>query len=99
MLDTLTSTLEPVIEAFEGLDLAKPAEATAAIEARVPYDGPVVASIRAAAEAAFEAGLLTPKENGDLKFGRVAKDVGGYSVDAVCMHLSLIHISEPTRPY
>ncbi len=86
MLDQLTDELAPIIAQFEGIDLTDGKAAAAAIEERVPYGGPAVAKIRELAEAAYEAGTLTPKENGPLQFGRVAKDCGGYSIDAVCMN-------------
>lgn len=86
MTELLLSRLAPAVEAFDGIDLTDGKAAAAAIEQRLPYAGDAVAAIREAAEAAFEAGTLTPHENGPLSYGRVAKDLGGYSVDAVCMN-------------
>ncbi|MCA8967834.1 MAG: DUF4863 family protein, partial [Planctomycetes bacterium] len=57
----------------------------AAIEATLPFGGDLVASIRASATAAAEAGWLLPKENGAIRFGRITKDLEGFSVDAVFM--------------
>lgn len=86
MLDTLTKELEPVVAAFDGIDLHDAKAAAAAIETRIPAAGPVVARIRELAESGYEDGWLTPHENGSVRYGRVAKDLGGYSVDAVCMN-------------
>lgn len=86
MLEQLTQELEPVVAAFDGIDLSDPQAAAAAIEERIPYGGDKVAKIRALAESGYEDGWLTPHENGPLRYGRVAKDLDGYSVDAVCMN-------------
>jgi len=82
---TLTETLRPLARKLQGIDLSDPAAAEAAVAAAAPFDGDLVASIRAAAAAGAEAGWLTPKEAGGIRFGRVAKDVEGFSVDAVRM--------------
>ncbi|MCA8941730.1 MAG: DUF4863 family protein [Planctomycetes bacterium] len=85
MLETLTRELAPLVEAFDGVDLSDGKAAAAAIEARIPYASATVTRIRDLANEGYEAGWLTPNENGPLRFGRVAKDLDGYSVDAVCM--------------
>jgi hypothetical protein len=85
MLEDLVKKLEPVVAAFEGIDLTDGARAAADIEERVPYTGETVGTIRELAESGYEAGWLAPHENGPLRYGRVAKNLGGYSVDAVCM--------------
>lgn len=86
MLETLTKELEPVVAAFEGIDLSDGKAAAAAIEAKLPFVGDTVAKIKQLAFDGYEAGWLTPNENGPVRFGRVAKSLGGYSVDAVCMN-------------
>lgn len=85
-LQPLLEAMRPVVPVLDAADLSDTAATTAALDAAFPYDGPAVAAIRAAAEAAYDAGALTPRKNGDLEFGRVAKDLDGYSIDAVCMH-------------
>ena len=76
----------PLAEALKGCpDLADTAAALAWLDANVPFDGPLCAGIRAAAEAGAEAGWLLPKEAGSIRFGRVAKDCCGFSIDAVWM--------------
>ncbi len=77
--------LRPVARLLENVDLKDPAAARDAIEASLPFAGDLVASVRAKAEAAATAGWLLPKENGAIRFGRVAKDLEGFSVDAVLM--------------
>jgi hypothetical protein len=84
-MSELSETLRPLAEALQGADLSDPAAAQAAIEAKAPFAGELVASVRAAALAGAEAGWLLPRENGPIRFGRVAKDLCGFSVDAVQM--------------
>ena len=81
-------------EAFEALV----AEVTGAIKGRAldaelrcyleeafPADGAAVRSIRAACDAAINDGWMCDREHGGIKFGRVTKDLDGYSVDVVHM--------------
>ncbi|MGE0713679.1 MAG: DUF4863 family protein [Planctomycetota bacterium] len=82
----LAEVLRPLAALLEGLDLSDPAAARAELEARAPFAGALVASARAAAEAGAAAGWLLPRENAGVRFGRVAKDLCGQSVDAVFMH-------------
>ena len=83
--DEMAALLEPLAEQLEGIDLSDPVAARAAVEERLPFTGELVAQVREAAFAGAEAGWLTPKENGGIRFGRVAKDLRGFSVDAVWM--------------
>src|SRR5690606_34921885 len=62
-----------------------PAAARAEIERRLPFDGPAVKAVREAAMAGAEAGWLLPRQNGEVRFGRVTKSLHGFSVDAVLM--------------
>lgn len=50
-----------------------------------PADGETIRSIRAACDAAIEAGWMCDQEYGGIKFGRVIKDLDGFSVDVVHM--------------
>ncbi len=72
-------------ERLQGCPVDDPAAAKAWLEEHVPFDGAEVAALGAAARAGAEAGWLLPKEAGGIRFGRVAKDVHGFSVDAVWM--------------
>ncbi|MCO5171568.1 MAG: DUF4863 family protein [Planctomycetes bacterium] len=84
-LETLQQALDPLARALEGLSLDDPAAARAEIERRLPFDGPLVAAVREAALAGAEAGWLLPRQNGPIRFGRPAKSLHGFTVDAVLM--------------
>lgn len=55
------------------------------LNARFPADGPAFRSIRTACDAAIAAGWMCEREQGGIKFGRVIKDIDGFSVDVVEM--------------
>ncbi len=76
---------ESLAEALAGASLADPEAARQAIEAASPFTGELVGQIRDAAVEGLEAGWLTPRENQGVRYGRVAKDAGGFSIDAVRM--------------
>ena len=80
-----SESLRPLIQLMQGVSLDDPAAAQATLSERAPFAGPLVQGIRAAAEAGSSAGWLHPRENGGIKFGRVVKDLDGFSVDAVLM--------------
>jgi len=50
-----------------------------------PVDGDIFKEIQAACEAAIADGWMCKQEYGGIKFGRVLKDVDGFSVDVVHM--------------
>ena len=84
---TLTAALAPV---FEFLAAADPADAglAARLNARMPVDGAVCATVRDAAEAGVAAGWLCNREAGGISFSRPVKPgpgSHGLSVDAVLM--------------
>lgn len=76
--------LRPLAQALQGLDVDA-ADAAAAAERRVAFRGPQVEAVRAAAIANIGSDWLLPKAQGGIRFGRVAKDLLGFSVDAVLM--------------
>lgn len=82
-MTALLDALQPVLDALQDLSLDDPAAAQRALSRRFPLDGPVVAAIQAAAEPGIADGTLLPKEAGGVRFGRVAKDAHGFSVDVV----------------
>ena len=84
-LEKFAQLVTPLARLLEPVDLADPAAARAAIESAAPFDGELVASVRAHAFAGAEAGWLTPREQGGIHFGRVSKDLAGFSLDAVSM--------------
>ena len=57
----------------------------AELNAKFPATGFVFQSIRAACDAAVADGWMCEREQGGIKFGRVIKDVDGFSVDVVHM--------------
>ncbi|HLQ37132.1 MAG TPA: DUF4863 family protein [Planctomycetota bacterium] len=57
----------------------------AVMQQLLPFRGGVVEQLRAAAVAAIDSDWLLPKQNAGIRFGRVAKDLDGFSVDAVLM--------------
>lgn len=76
--------LEPLAKALAKVDVDA-ADAAQQAERAVAFAGPQVAAVRAAAVAAIGSEWLLPKQHGGIRFGRVAKDVHGFSVDAVLM--------------
>ena len=77
--------LEPLARIVASIPCDNSRAARAALEQRAPIAGELVASIRAAAERGISEGWLVYKGEPGLLFGRVAKDLLGFSVDAVLM--------------
>lgn len=74
-----------LLPAFEGLDLAAP-DAAERLEAAHPMDGPLLERLRHLCAVGLADGWLAPREAGPrVRFGRLAKDFGGYAVDCVLM--------------
>ncbi|MAF46927.1 MAG: DUF4863 family protein [Rhodospirillales bacterium] len=59
------------------------ADLHAFLEETFPPDGEAIGAIRAACDAAIEEGWMCDQEYGGIKFGRVIKDLDGFSVDVV----------------
>ncbi|MFK7742045.1 MAG: DUF4863 family protein [Planctomycetota bacterium] len=76
--------LRPLAEALQAVDVDA-ADAAAQAEAACAFGSDGIAAIRAAAVAAIDSDWLMPKEGGGIRFGRVAKDLAGFSVDCVLM--------------
>lgn len=81
----LLEALAPVAEALVGVELSDPAAARATIQERLPFEGPAIKAVREAASAGAEAGWLLTRSAGEIRFGRPAKDLHGFTVDAVSM--------------
>ena len=81
----LADVLRPLAQLLAYVPLDDPAAARAEIEARAPFGRQPVEGIRAVALAAAQAGWLVPREKGGIRFGRVCKELCGFSVDAVLM--------------
>ncbi|MBL8724315.1 MAG: DUF4863 family protein [Planctomycetes bacterium] len=82
--EQFTHLLEPVAKALAAVAVDA-ADAAALAERAAPFRGPAVAALRAAAVAAIPSDWLLPKASAGIRFGRVAKDLHGFSVDAVLM--------------
>lgn len=76
--------VRPLAKALAAVDV-QAKDAAAQAERAAPFQGPIVAAIRAAAMAAIPSDWLLPKAQGGIRFGRVAKDLHGFAVDAVLM--------------
>jgi len=83
--DDFVELLRPLAAALQGLDVDAP-DAAARAEAIAAFDGEQVGAIRAAATANLDSDWLLPKEAGGVRFGRVAKNLCGFSVDCVWMN-------------
>ena len=82
--DEFVVQLRPLVSILKGLDLRD--EITVeTLRAAAPADGDLIRPIRDTAMAAVESDWLLPKENGGVRFGRIAKDLDGFSVDVVLM--------------
>jgi hypothetical protein len=78
--------LRHLIPAVDAIDAAAPEAAMEQLNENHPLDGEEGARIFELAREGLEAGWLAPREAGPgVRFGRLAKDMGGYSVDAVVM--------------
>ncbi|MGC6486826.1 MAG: DUF4863 family protein [Planctomycetota bacterium] len=83
--DEFVEMLRPLAEALQALDVDA-ADAAAQAEGIAAFGGAQVEAIRAAATASVDSEWLLPKEAGGVRFGRVAKDLCGFSVDCVWMN-------------
>ena len=89
MTETMTKAqfvelLRPLAQALQGLDVDA-ADAAAVVERAAPFAGALVGAVRTAALANVDSEWLLPKAQGGIRFGRVAKELLGFSVDAVLM--------------
>jgi hypothetical protein len=84
-LQQLVACLRPLAEALRAIPLDDATAARAALERALPMTDPRVVQAREAAFAGAAQGWLLPRAQGEVQFGRVAKDLCGFSVDAVRM--------------
>lgn len=83
--DALLAALQPVLDVVRTVDPRDPAAAARTLDERLPPDGEVLRGIRALVRAGVEARWICERENGSVRWSRVAKDAGGLSIDAVHM--------------
>lgn len=80
--------LQPLLDFCRTLDLSKPDEAQAALEAEFPFDGDYVQGVAAAMRAGVADGSLCHMGEDPVRFSRVLKptdETHGFSADAVLM--------------
>jgi hypothetical protein len=82
--EQFTELLRPLAQALAAVDVDAP-DAAAQAERAAPCAGPLVAAVRQAAVASIGSPWLLPKAQGGIRFGRVVKELLGFSVDAVLM--------------
>ncbi|MBM4060756.1 MAG: DUF4863 family protein [Planctomycetes bacterium] len=82
--EQFTTLLEPLLRALRAVDVDA-ADAAAQAEAAAPFRGELVEAVRGPAIAAIAGDWLLPRQNAGIRFGRVVKDLHGFSVDAVLM--------------
>ena len=73
------------MKSLADLDLAKPDVARKRLEEVLPVGGREIKAVEKAATEGADMGWLLPQEQGGVRFGRLAKDLGGFSIDAVWM--------------
>ncbi|MEZ6186259.1 MAG: DUF4863 family protein [Planctomycetota bacterium] len=83
--DAFVALLEPVIAELAQVSLDDPAAARDEVARRLPADDPRIATLREAALSARDSEWLLPRAAGEIRYGRVVKDLAGFSVDAVLM--------------
>ncbi|MEO6595807.1 MAG: DUF4863 family protein [Planctomycetota bacterium] len=76
--------LRPLAKALRAVDI-EAADAAVQAERAAPFAGALVGNVKKAAMASIDSPWLLPKAQGGIRFGRVAKDLEGFSVDAVLM--------------
>ncbi len=82
--EQFVALLAPLAESLRAIDVDAP-DAAARIERTVAFRGAQIAAVRAAAVANIDSAWLLPKSANGIRFGRVAKDLAGFAVDAVLM--------------
>lgn len=82
--DQFVELLRPLAQALASVDVDAP-DAAAQAERAAAYQGAAVQKVRDAAVAAIGSDWLLPKAQAGIRFGRVAKELCGFSVDAVLM--------------
>jgi hypothetical protein len=82
--DQFVEVLRPLALSLQAVDVAA-ADGAAQAERAASFVSPMVLAVRQAALANRDSAWLLPKSHGGIRFGRVAKDLHGFSVDAVLM--------------
>ena len=80
--DDVIAALGPVLDLVKTIDPSDP-EAVAKLQAALPVSE--LAAVKALVRLAVEDKVICERENGAIRWSRVAKDVDGFSIDAVHM--------------
>ena len=80
-------TFERIIGEVTEVIAAKPLDEDMAVDLnkKFPTDGPIYAELQQICETAITEGWMCKQEFGGIKFGRIIKDINGFSVDVVQM--------------
>jgi len=84
----LLATLAPILDHLSTVDPAGGRATADSLDAAFPVDGELLSQVRAEVVAGLQAGWLTPREGGGVRYGRLSKAVDGsrgFSIDAVDM--------------
>jgi len=84
-LNQLIECITPIAQKLKSIDLSNPQAAQGKISQIFPLDLPEIQQAKNLMLKGRKEGWLLPKENGGIRFGRVTKDLCGFSVDAVLM--------------
>jgi len=82
--EEVLSALEPLLSFLSTLETKDP-EAQAKLAERFPVTGAEMQALKKLVREGVEAKVLCERENGGVRFGRLAKDAHGFSIDAVHM--------------
>ena len=83
--EEFAESLNPLVDILKKVSLDKPQEAKTLLKKEAPLKSKLIQEIRKNMEQGAREGWLLPKENSGIRFGRMSKDLGGFSVDAVQM--------------
>ena len=81
--DRLLTALDSILKSLQTLDLDDPNSAKARLDLDLPLAN--LESIQRLAVEGMEEGWLLPHENSGVRYGRLAKNREGWSIDAVLM--------------
>ena len=84
-MEQMAEKLRPLAKKLANLSIQDANQAKEQIEEQFSLQSPSIQAIRSLAEKGSREGWLLPKENGGIRFGRITKDLEGFSVDAVLM--------------
>ena len=83
------AALAPLLDVVRGVNPGAP-DAAATLQRSLPLDHPAVEKVRTMMRQGVDARWLCERENAGVRYSRVAKDVGGLSVDAVHMSTAAV---------